>query len=210
VGVTGGIASGKSEVAAMFAKLGAAVIDADAIVRELLDRPETAEWLRSAWGEGFLDAAGRPDRRKIAEIVFRDPARLKEWTGRLHPLVRNKMKEQADLALRNPAISLIIIDAPLLLEAGLESWCDAILFVDADPTLRAERARAIRGWPEGEFQRREAAQLSLDAKRRHANVIVSNNGSREDTFQEVERLFQQWTLPSESVKTQSPHSGGKT
>jgi dephospho-CoA kinase len=211
MGITGGIASGKSTVAAIFAELGAAVIDADAIVRELLGSPELARKLREAWGEDYLDAEGRPDRRKIAELVFRDAERLREWTGWIHPEVRKKMKEQADSALHNPAISVIIMDAPLLIEAGLESWCDAVLFVDADPSLRAERARASRKWPEGELQRRELAQAPLDVKRRNADFIISNNGSREELFQQVERIVRQWTGPSQSHKGPSSlTSGGKT
>ena len=196
VGITGGIGSGKSTVASMFAELGAAVIDADAIVRELLGSPELIGKLRNAWGEEYLDAEGRPDRRKIADLVFRDAERRREWTGWIHPEVRKKMKEQADSALQNPEISVIIIDAPLLVEAGLESWCDAILFVDADPSLRATRARASRDWPEGELERRESAQAPLDVKRRNADILISNNGSREELFQQVERIVRQWANPS--------------
>ncbi len=202
VGLTGGIASGKSTVARMFADLGAAVIDADAVVQALLDAPEMIERLRRAWGEEYLGPDGRPDRRKIAERVFQDAERLREWTGWVHPPVQKKIREQVDSVLRNPAILLIIIDAPLLLETGLDSWCDTILFVDADPSLRAERARASRDWPEGELQRRESWQAPLDVKRRTANVVISNSGTREETFRTVERLFRQWTHASPSSKSQ--------
>lgn len=188
IGLVGGIASGKSSVAEIFKKLGAEVVDADAIVRQLLDSPEISAKLKEGWGEEYLDSEGRPDRRKIANVVFRDADKLREWTGWILPQVRKKMKELTDSALRNPEISVIIIDAPLLMEAGLESWCDSIIFVEADPSLRAERARASRNWPEGELQRRESAQAPLEEKRRKADYIISNNGSRMELTQQVERI----------------------
>jgi len=205
VGLTGGVAAGKSTVARMFADLGAVVIDADAIVQELLDSPKIVAKLRDRWGKGFLNGSGLPDRRKIAGRVFSDPERLKEWTGWVLPGVRKKMKKQLDSALQNPANSVIIVDAPLLLEAGLESWCDAILFVDADPSFRAKRARASRSWPEDEVRRRESLQSPLDVKRRRADIVVSNNGPREETLRQVERLFRQWTKSTPSSDTHSSH-----
>jgi len=205
IGITGGVASGKSTVSRMFADLGAEIIDADAIVQELLDSPEIIARLRAEWGDGFLDTEGRPDRWKIAERVFQEPERLKEWTGWVLPPVREKMRKLLDSALQNSGNSVIILDAPLLLEAGIESWCDAILFVDANPSLRAERARASRGWPEDEVKRRESLQSPLDAKHRRADVVVSNNGPREETFRQVERLFRQWTDPIPGSENPSSH-----
>jgi dephospho-CoA kinase len=211
IGLTGGIASGKSSVAAIFARLGAAVIDADAIAREVLRSPEIAEKLRKSWGhETFRD--GRPDRARIAQIAFGDPAKLKELTGWVHPPTLREMRAQLDRALADRGVPLIIIDAPLLIEADLAPWCNALIFVDVADPLRLARARADRGWSDDEVLRREAAQASLAEKRARASIVLDNNGSMEDTRAAVARLFRQWVSdPSStaaSCRAQDPARSG--
>jgi dephospho-CoA kinase len=204
IGLTGGIASGKSTVAGYFEKLGGVVIDADAIVRNVLACKGIRETLARRWGKEFLDADGRPDRQKIAEVVFRSPKKLEEWTSWVHPPTRKKMRKQLENALKNSLVSFIIVDAPLLIEADLEAWCDAVVFVDADPSRRIERARVSRGWPDDEVRRRESAQLSLSEKRNRADAVISNNGSPAETFRQVKRLATQWMIspPSRTSKSQ--------
>jgi dephospho-CoA kinase len=198
IGLTGGIASGKSSVAALFADLGAAVIDADAIAREVLRSPEIAEKLRKSWGhETFHD--GSPDRARIAEIAFRDPEKLKELTSWVHPPTLQEMRAQLDRALADRGVRLIIIDAPLLIEADLAPWCDVLVFVDAADSLRSARARADRGWSDDEVLRREAAQAPLAEKRARASVVINNNGSVEDARAAVAQLFSQWVSDSSST-----------
>jgi dephospho-CoA kinase len=208
IGLTGGIASGKSAVAAMFAELGAAVIDADAIAREVLCSPETAEKLRKSWGDETFHA-GRPDRARIAEIAFRDPAKLKELTGWVHPPTLREMRAQLDRALEDRGVPLIIIDAPLLIEADLAPWCDVLVFVDAADPLRRARARADRGWSDDEVLRREAAQASLAEKRTRVAVVINNNGSVEDTRATVAQLFRQWVSDSSSTAASCCQSEGE-
>jgi dephospho-CoA kinase len=187
IGLTGGIASGKSSVAAMFAALGAAVIDA-----------EVAGKLRKGWGhEAFR--AGSPDRARIAEIAFRDPAKLKELTDWVHPPTLREMRAQLDRALADRGVPLVIVDAPLLIEADLAAWCDAVVFVDAAEPLRLARARADRGWSDDEVRRREAAQAPLAAKRAQASVVLDNNGSVEETRAAVAQIFRQWASDSSST-----------
>ena len=208
IGLTGGIASGKSLVAAMFAELGAAVIDADAIAREVLRSPEVAERLRKGWGhETFRD--GRPDRARIAGIAFSDPEKLKELTDWVHPPTLREMRAQLDRALEDRGVPLIIIDAPLLIEADLAPWCDALVFVDAADPLRLARARADRGWSDDELLRREAAQAPLAEKRARASVVLDNNGSAEDTRAAVAQLFRQWVSDSSSTAAPCCQSGGE-
>ncbi len=198
IGLTGGIASGKSAVAAMFAKLGAAVIDADAIAREVLRSPEVAEKLRKTWGHEMFHA-GQPDRERIAQIAFRDPARLKELTDWVHPPTLREMRAQLDRAFEDRGVPLIILDAPLLIEADLAAWCDAVVFVDAADPLRRARARADRGWSDDEVLRREAVQAPLAEKRARASAVLDNNGSAEDTRAAVAQLFRQWVSDSSST-----------
>jgi dephospho-CoA kinase len=208
IGLTGGIASGKSSVAAMFAALGAAVIDADAIAREVLRLPEVAVKLRKSWGhETFHD--GRPDRARIAETAFRDPAKLKELTSWVHPPTLREMRAQLDRALEDRGVPLIVIDAPLLIEADLAPWCDAVVFVDAADPLRLARARADRGWSDDEVLRREAAQAPLAEKRARASVVLDNNGSVEEARAAVAQLFRQWVSDSSSTAASGCPSEGE-
>ncbi len=193
VGLAGGVASGKSTVAAMFARLGATVIDADVIAREMLTRPEVVRRVREAWGEAVLDAQGLPDRRKLAEVVFKDAAELKRLTSWTHPLTIAEMRARLDRAAADPTTPLIVIDAPLLLEGPSHAWCDAIIFVEAGAGLRRTRAQKARGWAEGELDRREALQAPLDEKRRRADAVVRNDGAEEKTLEQVKRLFGLWT-----------------
>jgi dephospho-CoA kinase len=131
IGLAGGVAAGKSTVARMFADLGAEVIDADAIARKVIEMPEVCDEIRRRWDGDLFTADGRPDRAKIAEKVFADPDKLRELTGLMHPIIRQRMQEQIADAARHRRAPLIVIDAPLLLEAGLAGWCDAIVFVES-------------------------------------------------------------------------------
>ena len=208
IGLVGGVASGKSTVAALFAQLGAEVIDADAIARDVLESADVRENMRRAWGPSVFDGEGRPDRARVADLVFRDPDKRRELNAWVHPAVRAEMRARLDRSLRGRAAPLIVIDAPLLLEADLEAWCDAIVFVDADPARRAERA-AARGWLAEEVARRESAQAPLDEKRARADLVIQNNGSVEETLLQVKRLFRQWTTCSQSHKSRPEPSEGE-
>jgi dephospho-CoA kinase len=193
IGVAGGVAAGKSTVAGMFARLGAVVIDADEIAKEMLKTPEVVRRVREAWGGRALDAGGLPDRRRIAEIVFGNPAELKRLTDWTHPPTLAEMRARLDRAAADPSTPLVVVDAPLLLEGASQSWCDAVVFVEAAPARRETRAQRSRGWTEGEVARREACQAPLDEKRRRADAVVRNDGAEDETFEQVKRLFRQWT-----------------
>ena len=211
IGLTGGIASGKSTVAKMFAQLGAAVIDADALAHEALASPEVSEKLRKNWGKELFDGK-RPNRARVAEVAFRDPAKLRELTDWVHPPVIREMRAQLDRALADPRVPLIVVDAPLLIEADLDSWCDAVVFVDAARALRAERTRTARGWSKDEIRRRESAQAPLAEKRRRAAARIDNNGPEEKTRARVARLFHQYGRAPRvqpGVSKHSPSASGR-
>ena len=203
VGLVGGIAAGKSLVAAAFADLGARVINADVIAREVLESPDVCEKLRAAWGGAAFGPDQRPDRDRIAEIVFRHPEKLRALNAWVHPPTREKMKALLDCARTDPNTSLIVVDAPLLLEAGLDAWFDRILFVSAEQSVRADRVGKARAWTPDEISRREAAQIPAEEKRRRAHAVVHNNGTPEETRAQVARLFRQWTPhnPSPPMRT---------
>lgn len=172
IGLVGAIGAGKSAAARILAEAGCAVADADAAVREILADPEVAATLRSWWGPRAVGADGAVDRRAVAEIVFGDPGERRRLEGLLHPLVA---KRRAALFAASGGAAARVIDAPLLLEAGLDRECDLVVFVDAPRELRLRRLRESRGWDEAELDRRERAQWPLDRKRARADHVIAND-----------------------------------
>lgn len=179
IGLVGGVGSGKSAVAAAFAKLGCLVADSDKAVREVLLRPEVVDTLVGWWGEGILDAERRVDRKKVADLVFKDEFERRRLEGLIHPRVRETRGALIERAVASGAAG-VVVDAPLLYEAGVDAECDAVVFVEATRDVRLGRVRANRGWDEAELDRRERAQMPLDEKRRRSDHILINNGSLEE------------------------------
>ncbi len=178
IGLVGGIGSGKSAVAAEFGRLGALVIDSDKEARAALDTPPVREELVKWWGTQILTPEGRIDRSKVASIVFGDPAERARLEGLVHPLVKSTRARIVERAA-SEGKRLVVMDAPLLFEAGVDRECDAVVFVEAPEPLRLARVQASRGWDAAELARREKAQLPLEAKRERADDVVVNDASRE-------------------------------
>jgi dephospho-CoA kinase len=177
IGLTGGIAAGKSEALAALGRLGAATISSDAVVHELLGDPEVAEALVERWGEGVA-ADGAIDRRKVGEVVFADPAEL-TWLERfLHPRVGERIA--AWLGTLPEGTEVAAIEVPLLFEAAMEDAFDLTVAVVADEQLRAERA-GLRDHTL--LDERAARQLSQAEKADRADHTVHNDG----TLEELER-----------------------
>lgn len=180
LGVLGGIASGKSRVAAALAGPGGLVVAADTLAHEALASSEVRDAIRDAFGPAVLDAAGAVDRRALAAVVFQDPAARHRLEGWIHPWVRARISAALEAA-RRAGTPRVVLDVPLLLEHdaehGFARQCDHLVFVEADAAERDRRAVATRGWEPGEVARREAAQLPLSEKRRRADVIVQNDGT---------------------------------
>ncbi|MFN7021451.1 MAG: dephospho-CoA kinase [Phycisphaerales bacterium] len=186
IGLAGGIGAGKSEVGRILQSLGCLVIDSDLRAREALDRPEVRERLVSWWGEDVLSPEGRVDRSKIASIIFSDSAQRKRLEELIHPIVRQDraaMIAQARASARPPVA--IIVDAPLLFEAGLDKECDAVFFVDAPAELRLARVIQSRGWTRDDLRRREQSQLPLEIKKSRSTLVIPNQGSDSDLRQAV-------------------------
>jgi dephospho-CoA kinase len=191
IGLAGGIASGKSTVAAELAALGAVVLDADRAAHQAINRPEVKQALVERWGEAILDGSGEVLRQAIAERVFSpslaDNQELKFLESLLHPLVRRQFEsELAQFTERGVAAA--VIDAPLLLDAGWEDLCDFIVFVESSEQDRVQRA-GPRNWSHSEISRREAAQMPIDEKRRRATHVIRNLGSRGDLKGEVQAFW---------------------
>lgn len=189
IGLVGGVGSGKSTVARMFAELGAAVIDSDRLGHEQLQRPEVLSQLRSWWGPQVVTAAGVADRSAISRIVFHDAAELSRLEALLHPLIDQRRKELVADLERDPAIKAVVLDAPKLLEAGLSGVCDRVVFVDSPRDERLRRVAETRGWSEDELNRRENLQFSLDKKRSMSDDVIVNHSDIEALRREVEQVF---------------------
>lgn len=185
LGVAGGVGAGKSTVAAEFGRLGWRVFDADREAHECLERDAVRNRIRAEFGDGVFDGP-RVDRRALARVVFQDAALLDALNRIVHPCVRERL-ERAICEVAGADTPGIVIDAPLLIEAGLAPRCDRIVFVDAPRRVRLERVRT-RGWDATELERREKNQKPIDDKAALADYRVLNDGSAEALRAQVEAL----------------------
>ncbi|MFI4898285.1 MAG: dephospho-CoA kinase [Phycisphaerales bacterium JB059] len=180
--------SGKSSVARHLAALGALVSDSDAQIREALTTDDVRDELRRWWGEGILDDRGRVDRSAVARIVFRDDDERARLEALLHPYAL-RAREQIIKQGERERAPCVVIDAPLLFEAGLDAGCDAIIFVETPREIRMKRLRVPRGWDEHELDRREKAQLPLEQKRARSEYTVVNDGDEAALQEQVRRTL---------------------
>lgn len=184
IGLTGGIAAGKSEALAAFKRLGAATISSDAVVHELLDSEPLHNLVLDRWGGGIA-SDGRIDRGKVGEIVFADPAELKWLESQIHPLVGERIGSW--LASLPPEADLAVVEVPLLFESGMEDVFEVTVAVVASESVRQARAGA-RG--HALVDEREARQLSQDEKASRAHYVVENDGSVADLERELSGLVE--------------------
>lgn len=191
IGLLGGIASGKSAVADMLRQRGAVVLDGDRAGHDVLRLPEIVTAARQRWGDDVLDAQGAIDRKKVAARVFgpggAGAAELEYLERLTHPKIGEMLRHQAAQAAEQGAL-LLVLDAPLMLKGGWADICQDILYVDARHEVRLARALQ-RGWTEAEFAAREAAQESLEEKKRRSTLVIDNSGALEATEAQIERLW---------------------
>ncbi len=185
LGLLGAPGSGKSHVAAAFAGHGAAVIDADALAREALEVPAVREQLRQWWGDGVIQPDGTTDRAAVGRRVFQNPDELRRLEGLIHPEVKRRRAALHERYRADPGVNLIVEDSPLLLESGLDSGCDALVYVEADEATRRARVAEHRGWSAEELTRREKLQWPLDTKRGRADYVVANGAGHPDVSARV-------------------------
>jgi len=184
IGLTGGIAAGKSEALAAFERLGAETISSDAVVHELLEAEPLLSRLTERWG-GEVAPGGRVDREKVGSIVFADPEELRWLEAQIHPLVGERIG--AWLASLPEDAEAAVIEVPLLFESGMEGVFDTTVAVIASEEARRERAQA-RG--HALVDEREARQLGQDEKATRAEHVVENDGSVEDLERELSALVE--------------------
>jgi len=184
VGLIGGIGSGKSALARWVAgQRNVRTLDADSAGHRALQNDAVRRQLCERFGDGILDASGAVSRPQLAAIVFGDSSEHRQRREALeeivHPIIRAEIRAQLEQAAADPDLDLILLDAALLLEAGWNELCDAVVFVDTPRETRLERVRENRNWSDDELQRREASQKSVTEKRAAADAVVDNSRSIE-------------------------------
>ena len=187
VGLTGGVASGKSTVSAMLAELGAVVVDADLLAREVV-APGT-DGLRevvAAFGGEVLTGDGSLDRAVLGRIVFVDEQARRRLESIVHPLVRRRATELEQAA---GAGALVVHDIPLLAETGQAEAFDAVIVVDVPVETQLARLVQLRGMSEADAAARVSSQASREERRKIATYLVANTGTREDLREKVTEVF---------------------
>lgn len=197
LGLTGGIASGKSFVGSLLAERGAVVLDADRHAHAVLGEEAVRKAMVDRWGDAILADDGSLRRGEVARRVFGDGAEAtaerRFLEGLIHPRVRQRLRAELDDAARR-GVAVAVLDIPLLFEAGWADECDAVLFVDTPLEVRRQRA-AERGWSAEELARREASQRPVDQKRADADVILPG-ANESDARAAIDRLWPQWASGS--------------
>jgi len=192
VGVTGGIATGKSTVMAILADLGAEPIDADLVYRELVEpgRP-LLNRLSDHFGEEVIDADGRLDRRSLGSIVFSDPARLRDLDALTHPAVIKAVVAR----IERSTAEVVAVEAVKLIESGMSALCDETWLVVVRLDVQRARLMARACLSPEEADRRLAAQPAEASRRGEVDRVIDNSGSRDDLRRAVELLWSMTKLP---------------
>ncbi|HPN24385.1 MAG TPA: dephospho-CoA kinase [Syntrophales bacterium] len=190
VGLTGGIASGKSTVVRMLVEKGAFVVDHDRLAHMVYE-PGGPSYgaIIARFGREVLAPGGKIDRKKLGEIVFKNSGKLQDLNAIVHPVVLAEWKKRlAEIEKQNPA-AIVLSDVPLLIEVGWQDRVDLVLLVYASPRLQVERIMKRDGYTEKEARARVDAQMPMEEKRRYAHLIVENNGILEDLQKQVDAVW---------------------
>jgi len=187
VGLTGGVASGKSTVAAMLAELGAVIIDADVLAREVVAKGTPGlEAVVEGFGKQLLGPDGELDRPAMGRLVFSDEPARRRLEAIVHPLVFERI---VALEEQSPPDAVVVHDIPLLAESGRADTFDAVIVVDAPPALQVERMTGDRGWTSEDAESRIAAQASQEDRLSMATHVIENTGTRKDLRSRVAEVF---------------------
>ncbi|UJL45034.1 dephospho-CoA kinase [Virgibacillus sp. NKC19-16] len=192
IGLTGSIASGKSTVSLMFDDFNIPVIDADKISREVVRPDEKAyEKIVHVFGEDILREDRTLDREKLGSIIFADEEKRKQLNSIVHPAVREKMLEQRDAYVK-AGEALVVLDIPLLFESKLTHFVDKTVVVYVDEEVQFRRLVNRDGYTEEEAYQRIHSQIPVKEKAEKADAIINNNGSKYESYQQLERLIKEW------------------
>lgn len=188
-GLTGGIASGKSTVAAKLRDLGAAIVNADILAREVVE-PDQPAWqeIVEQFGASVLQADRTLDRQKLRKIIFDDPGARKRIEVIIHPRVR-ALAEQKIAEHQAAGAEIIVYEVPLLFEGNIHHWLRPVVLVACDPRIQIERLQQRDNVSEADAKKHIDAQMSLDEKRKLADYTIENNGTLADLERQVEEVL---------------------
>lgn len=194
IGLTGGVATGKSTIAKRFAELGAAVFDADRFAREAVEAGQPAlEEIRARFGEKVIASDGSLDRKALGAIVFRDAKARRDLEAIVHPRVRERMRRSLEELRRQGYGGVVILEIPLLFESqGSLELVDRVLVVYAPWSMQVERLMRRNQLSREEAILRVDAQLPIDEKVARADYVVDNSRSLDEAFRQVDRLWEEW------------------
>ncbi|HTM53087.1 MAG TPA: dephospho-CoA kinase [Pirellulales bacterium] len=192
IGILGGVASGKSAIANEFKRHGAVVLSADDAAHEVLRFVEIKALARERWGDSIFGPDGEIDRPALAKIVFAPPPvgeQEREFLEELtHPRIGQLLAERLEAIRGQKNVPAIVLDVPLLYETGWNKFCNVVVYVAAEESVRQARARC-RGWSAEEVARREATQATLDVKRAAADFVIDNSGSLEVSRAQIDQFW---------------------
>lgn len=196
LGLTGGIACGKSTVAAMLVSRGAKLVDADQAAREVVLPGEPAlAAIIAAFGQAVLNGDGTMNRTEVGKLVFDNRERLTVLESILHPAIRSRMWAQIHAYEAEDPKQLIIADIPLLYETGQADLYDAVMVVYVPRVVQTERLMARNGLPREQAEQRIALQMDIEEKRSLADYVIDNSGTLDETKQQVDRFWREQDLP---------------
>jgi dephospho-CoA kinase len=199
MGLTGGIATGKSTVAAMLKERGAVLIDADQVARDVVEPgTEGLRRIRERFGSRVFQEDGRLNRAALGNIIFKDEGLRKELGRLLHPLIMEEMQKRTRNALAKNPHAIVIWDVPLLIEENLTQFVEKVIVVYVPESVQLQRLIKRNALSEEEARERIAAQLSIEEKKRVADFVIDNSDSLEMTERQVDQLWNYLTLRSGS------------
>ena len=191
IGLTGGIAAGKSQVSRILSELGAIIIDADVIAREIVEKgTSTWEEIRDEFGEEYFLADGSLNRKKLGKLVFSDKHALRKLTDITHPAIRNSIISRLDELKTQDYKGVVVVDAALLLEVGWDDLVDEVWVVDAPLEIRITRLMDRDGLSREEALNRINSQMTQEEKNEKADKIIKNESNMDNLEKQVERALE--------------------
>ena len=190
VGLTGGIASGKSTVSKIFASFGAKVLDADEVAREVL-LPGQPAWtrLRQVFGEEFFHPDGTVKRKQLRKLVFADPEKRSQLNAIVHPEVMREINRRSEILSSSAQNGVLLVDVPLLLEVGVANRFDKVVVVYVSESVQINRLQQRDGISEEEAKQALKVQMALSKKVEQADYLIDNSGTLEETLAQVEKVW---------------------
>jgi dephospho-CoA kinase len=192
VGLTGGIASGKSTVCKMFAGFGARILDADEVAREVL-LPGQPAWtrLRQVFGEAFFHPDGALKRKQLRKLVFADPEKRSQLNAIVHPEVMKEINRRSENLSSSVQPEVLVVDVPLLLEVGVANRFDKIVVVYVSESAQIDRLLQRDKISEEEARQALKAQMDLSEKAERADYVIDNSGTLEETLAQVKKVWEE-------------------